>query len=1129
MIQFVNKPKFLSFNFSFHDLYDASALEKLDNIFLSFLEEHSLDLTTRLKNARQSSLTKMEESALLIDLAPHVEDFMGIFFGIEKEIQTLQDLTYHLAPLYRCKRLFVQRQAAKAYSQEEAQRFDGSYLQPDIAIFLKEKYSDLAFARHTLTALEDREAHQEFLTLATRYAAWSIHQDKPTTLFRLPRKTNPESLFPVNREENLLRSPDRIQRKGFDCTTPSVHTRDALDQAHYCILCHNQSKDSCAKGLSEGLKGCPLGQKISEMNTLRTQGYVLGALAMIMVDNPMVAATGHRICNDCEKACIFQKQDPVDIPSIESETLDSILNLPWGVEIYSLLSRWNPLNLKRPFPKHPSGYRVLVAGMGPAGFTLAHYLLNEGHQVHGIDRFKIEPLPSHLSTEPIREWSNFKTPLSQRTIGGFGGVMEYGITPRWDKNYLDLVRLLLERRSLFTLQDRTQLGRDLSLSTAFAQGFDHVALCLGAGRSNTLSIPHEGIKGIIPAARFLVDLQLKGRNDLEIESPILVIGGGLTAVDTATEALAYASLKSLSVIPESAKRESGTQEKIFSKTNFPWVPAFAGMTPEERNCRATIVYRKTLQDSPAYRLNHKELQLAMAEGVTFRENATPLEILVDAEGHIEALLVQTSTGVESLPCRTLLVATGTLPPAFLEQEDLDERDGVLLSYKGEQKVSFFGDLNPAYEGNVVRAMASAKDGYPQICEALLEGMQGGCFDLGSEGKGRYKGFGEPNSGNRGRNINNTDTTHKRPLIALGLMSGTSGDGIDAALLETDGLSIKSFGPTHFIPYPEPVKKAILKAYGHVPGPEIAELERTITELHAHVVAELLRKAGLQPKNIEVMGFHGQTLYHKPPQRHGERGETHIIGDGYLLATLTQVPVIDQFRLNDIAHGGQGAPFVPLFHQALAKNLPKPLAIINIGGVANITWIGPRDDELIAFDTGPGNGLIDDWVRENTDLPWDENGKIAALGQVNPKLLDKWLIHAYFNQAAPKSLDRGTFKVFLEDVRPLPFEDGVATLTALTAATLEKALDHLSERPTSYLVAGGGAHNVTLLRMMADRLKAPITKVSDQGWDGDALEAQAFAYLAVRSLKQLPLSLPGTTGVPYPLSGGRLCLGSRSEE
>lgn len=737
--------KFLSFNFSFEDLHNPSALEKLDGIFLSFLKECSPDLINRLRKARQSVPIPREESALLLDLAPYVEDFIGTFFSIEQEIQSLQNHTFHLAPLYRCKRLFIQRQAAKVFSKEEAQRFDGPHLQQEITTFLGTDYSDLRFSCYVLKALEDKEANKEFLQTATQYAAWALHQDRPSTLFRLPRKVNLDVLFPVNRENNTLTSPDKIQRKGFDCTTPSVRTLDSLDQAHYCILCHNQDKDSCAKGLSENAKGCPLDQKISEMNTLRTQGYVLGALAMIMVDNPMVAATGHRICNDCEKACIFQKQEAVDIPSIESEILDSILNVPWGVEIYSLLSRWNPLNLKRPFPKEPSGYNVLVAGMGPAGFTLSHYLLNEGHSVVGIDGLEIEPLEHDLLTHPIRDWSTLKTPLSQRTIDAFGGVMEYGITARWDKNALKLVRLLLERRSLFSLRDGVRIGETLSFPQAFDLGFDHVALCLGAGNPNTLSIPYEKVRGVSLAADFLLDLQLKGAAqekplvDLQIRLPILIIGGGLTAVDAATEALAYYAFQVEKFLKET--EESGSPSPALSEEEREITQELLthghALLRGDRSFlekASTIVYRKPLQDSPAYRLNHKELQLAMAEGVVFLENTTPLKICVDTYGHIERLKVQTPTGVEDLPCRTLLIATGTQPNEILEQEGLSpfpdvKEQRTLLSYMGEPKVSFFGDLHPIYEGNVVKAMASAKNGYPQICEALLRKPPARGFDV----------------------------------------------------------------------------------------------------------------------------------------------------------------------------------------------------------------------------------------------------------------------------------------------------------------------------------------------------------------------------------------------------------------
>ncbi len=362
----------------------------------------------------------------------------------------------------------------------------------------------------------------------------------------------------------------------------------------------------------------------------------------------------------------------------------------------------------------------------------------------------------------------------------------------------------------------------------------------------------------------------------------------------------------------------------------------------------------------------------------------------------------------------------------------------------------------------------------------------------------------------------------RPLWAIGLMSGTSADGIDAALLQTDGKTVSAFGPTHYVPYPELLRSQILKAYGRPPGPKEVSLEKVITEHHAEVVFALLEKADLKPSEVDLIGFHGQTLFHKPPRQKGEIGETHIIGDGPLLASLAGIPVIDQFRLNDVAHGGQGAPLVPIFHQALATAFSKPVAIVNIGGVANVTWIGNKEDEMLAFDTGPGNGLIDDWIRENTGLPWDEGGKIAAKGRINEELLTRWLEHPYFTQKPPKSLDRGTFKAYLEDGKSLPFEDGVATFTALTAASFEKALAHLPQTPLLWVVAGGGAHNPTLLKMMEERFNIPVQRASEKGWDGDTLEAQAFGFLAVRSFRKLPLTFPGTTGVLSPLSGGRIC-------
>lgn len=723
---------FLKFGFNFEDLHRTQGLERLDKTFLAFLAEGNESLALRLKTARQTPPSPLEESALLLDLAPYAEDFLSSLFSIEKEVISLQAETHALAPLYRCKRLFIQRQVAKAFSKEEALAFDGLQLREKLEALMEEAFTDLTFARHVLRALEEK--NQIFLDLAKQYAAWALHQDHPSLLFRLPRKIDPAALIPLQKKKGLLTSPHHTHRKGFDCTDPGVSLKEALDQAHYCIVCHPQGKDSCSKGLSEDAKGCPLEQKISEMNVARTQGYILGALAIIMIDNPMVAATGHRICNDCRKACIFQKQESVNIPSIETQTLDSVLNLPWGVEIYSLLSRWNPLNLKRPFPKPLSDYKVLVAGMGPAGFTLAHYLLNEGHRVVAIDGLKIDPLDKEALEKPIREWKTLKQPLSQRKTMGFGGVAEYGITVRWDKNYLTLIRFLLERRSHFSLYDSVRLGGTLTLPQAFELGFDHVALCLGAGKPNGLDIKNGLTRGVRMASDFLMALQLTGAaqdesvSNLQIRLPIVVIGGGLTAVDAATEALAYYPVQvekffkrteTLGGLPPTLSEE----ERTIAAEFLEHAEAFRQGDFSHLKNASSLVYRKKLQESPSYRLNAEELDFALREGVVFVENATPHTINVDVYGHIESLEIKTDRGIQTLPCRTLLVATGTHPNRNLETEDPEvrlESETILLPYNGAHKVSIFGDLHPTYSGNVVKAMASAKNGYPQICETLLK-------------------------------------------------------------------------------------------------------------------------------------------------------------------------------------------------------------------------------------------------------------------------------------------------------------------------------------------------------------------------------------------------------------------------
>lgn len=355
--------------------------------------------------------------------------------------------------------------------------------------------------------------------------------------------------------------------------------------------------------------------------------------------------------------------------------------------------------------------------------------------------------------------------------------------------------------------------------------------------------------------------------------------------------------------------------------------------------------------------------------------------------------------------------------------------------------------------------------------------------------------------------------------AVGLMSGTSADGIDAALIETDGETAVQRGPTLSQSYEPAFRARLMAAYGSWdPTPEIVWLEQELTRRHAAAVASLLAAHEVAPQSVDVIGFHGQTLSHDAAQ-----GRTWQIGDGPLLAGLTGIDVVFDLRSADMAAGGQGAPLVPIYHQALSAGLPRPLAVVNVGGVANITYLSESGGP-IAFDTGPGNGLIDDWVSQLTGAGYDQDGVLAAAGKVDRQRLDGWLTHGYFARPAPKSLDRRDFDGLGLD--GLDLADGAATLTAFTARSIAAALAHLSEPPALWLVTGGGRHNPTLMAMLADALPGGVKSVDQVGWDGDAVEAQAFAYMAVRSRRGLPLTFPGTTGVSQPTTGGRFAPASR---
>ena len=709
--------------FTYQDLHREQRLAELDRVFLTELRNEDAALSERLAAWRSNpnALDPIALSRLLVEAARPLSRFIVRLFGIEREWRAQASSAGPEAFLFRFRRDFLLRRAARAAAVPDAglpgltrealaierelfgelpwhddpelstARMASELLdleaehieavrqkkRPVVSDEARRRTAELA-ARAASAGAElpvprdaSDEAAMEFLeALLGRYASWcrerlhrpelrrdiagwvSFRLPEPFDFHHLVQTQRPRPEFP---EERVGPENRRRRRDGFRLTDPRMTRREVLGETHYCILCHERDKDSCAKGFPDAktgtwqrnplgieLAGCPLDEKISEMHLLRREGDSIGALALVAIDNPMCPGTGHRICNDCMKGCIFQKQDPVNIPQIETGVLTDVLALPWGVEIYGLLTRWNPLSQLRPYPLAYNGRKILVVGLGPAGYTLAHYLLNEGFGVVGIDGLKIEPLPADwtgadgLGIRPIRDYASISQPLDERPLAGFGGVSEYGITVRWDKNFLTLVHLTLARRQRLSILGGVRLGGTINAEQAFDLGFDHVAIAAGAGRPTIIAMKNNILRGVRKASDFLMALQLTGAfkeealANLQAELPAVVIGGGLTAIDTATELLAY--------YPIQAEKTLARYETLVSERGEETIRAafdaeeretldrllrHGGEVRREREralasgekpdfaslCRAwggvSIVYRRSMEESPAYRLNHE--------------------------------------------------------------------------------------------------------------------------------------------------------------------------------------------------------------------------------------------------------------------------------------------------------------------------------------------------------------------------------------------------------------------------------------------------------------------------------------------------------------------------------------------
>jgi NADPH-dependent glutamate synthase beta subunit-like oxidoreductase/NAD(P)H-flavin reductase len=810
--------------FRFADLNRVRRLFALDRVFRDELRKADAALAEEYeayRAARGEGYEATRASAIIVKVGTHVGAFVARLFRIPAEYGALQRRTLDEGRVLEWKKRVLDKRVLKPHPKpEELASCDLAALESSYRAVVARRVGETLVADPerelaetglgSVDTPEDLGAIVQWARVLAFHPALASRGAAAWPSFKIPEATDYENLVRLVRDPQLSNrffGPEETRRRrdGFDLTDRRMNPRQAMGEVHYCLYCHERDKDSCTKGYRKGveiqknplgitLEGCPLDEKISEAHLLKRDGHVLGALATVMIDNPLCAGTGHRICNDCMKACIFQKQEPVNIPQIETSILTDVLKLPYGFEIYALLTRWNPLNVRRPVPLSYNGKDVLVVGMGPAGYTLAHHLLNEGFGVVGIDGLRIEPLPVELRgarrrvPKPIRDIGEMTGRLDERTIKGFGGVSEYGITVRWDKNFLDINYLVLMRRKKFRLHDGVRFGGTLTIDDAWKLGFDHIAIASGAGRPTLLSVKNNMLRGMRQASDFLMGLQASGaykKNSLtnvQVDLPAVVVGGGLTAIDTATELIAYYVVqveqtldryeRLLPRIGESAvwarfddeERETVTRwlshgravraERAAAQTENR-LPDFARLAREWGG--VTIAYRRRLQDSPAYRLNHEEVIKALEEGIGFAELLNPVECVPDKWGKVEAIRCERQANVDGklkgtgeiveLPARAVMVAAGTHPNVIYEREHpgtfardkwgefflahkrvdgrlvpvAEDETGFFTSYeKDGHYITFYGDNHPTYAGNVVKAMASAKHGYREVAALFAD-------------------------------------------------------------------------------------------------------------------------------------------------------------------------------------------------------------------------------------------------------------------------------------------------------------------------------------------------------------------------------------------------------------------------
>jgi NADPH-dependent glutamate synthase beta subunit-like oxidoreductase/NAD(P)H-flavin reductase len=765
----------------FLKFYSNQNLKKLDHDFLGYLKSKNSGAWRYIKNARLQYKSFSEDyfkkGDEILEIAKYLEDFIVEIFFIKNSNEQMQNFLSQESRVFILKKSFINKKV-KTIDYEEIKNLDFKALEQDLCKVLNvTEISENTLVNSIYNWLCDEKAHGAEILMATKFCALVLFNEdyysfyKDYDLFKKVKKHDFLNQAPYILKDGIKINADEqkeIKRENFSYYKDS-QLKDAIHNSHYCAKCHGRGKDSCRIGdkkednftknpLGVSLEGCPLGMHVSHAHILNESNNLIAALAVMTINNPILAGTGHNICFDCVHSCIFQKQERVNTPMVESKILDQVLSLPYGFEIYYLLTRWNPLRVYRPHPKKNTGKNILIVGLGPAGYSLAYNLLNEGHNVIGIDALKIEPLNLDVN-KPIVNVHDIYDNLDERVVYGFGGVSEYGITTRWNKNYLKLIRILLLRHKNFHMQGALKFGSLLDFEGAFKLGFNHIAFCVGAGDPNLLPANNSHtnlVKGVRTASEFLMSLHMGAFktnlvNSMQVRLPAVVLGGGLTAVDVATEIKVYYKRLLEKIVPTYLKLKASGVDfgNILNAEEKEIIKEYVDHYESLKNNidifsgKINIVYHKEIEQSKAYIGNHEEISSALKQGIGIIDNAHFDGCGLDEHKCLSFIKLKINNENITIPAKNLFLAMGIKPnyQVFKEHSDIfndnftkdislelnlengfiykNKKTAVVLNKKYKNiTMSILGDVHPIFKGSVVKAMASGFYAYESIGKSM---------------------------------------------------------------------------------------------------------------------------------------------------------------------------------------------------------------------------------------------------------------------------------------------------------------------------------------------------------------------------------------------------------------------------